>query len=189
MVCPFAGICFSRNRQGADCFPVDTVRLRPVACRPVDEHAAGKPEITPICSPVEKVNDTTFTVRYYRMGMDNPRRTNEIWLLASHEGDADYKSAVQQFNVPIPYRNEEGGRQCLLFPELEDVKRGTETVSLNAVSDCGLPVYYYVKEGPAEVQGNKLMLLCAMGIKDENMLWYEPEIRIGQNYSRWRGNG
>ena len=24
-------------------------------------------------------------------------------------------------------------------------------------SDCGLPVYYYVKEGPAEIEGNKLV--------------------------------
>lgn len=32
-----------------------------------------------------------------------------------------------------------------------------ESVSLEAVSDCGLPVYYYVKEGPAELQDNRLV--------------------------------
>lgn len=32
-----------------------------------------------------------------------------------------------------------------------------KSVSLEAVSDCGLPVYYYVKEGPVELQGNKLV--------------------------------
>ena len=42
------------------------------------------------------MNDTTFTVRFYRMGMDNPRRTGDIWLLAANEGDGKYKSAVQQ---------------------------------------------------------------------------------------------
>lgn len=37
------------------------------------------------------------------------------------------------------------------------MKKGTETISLHATSDCGLPVYYYVKEGPAEIEGNKLV--------------------------------
>ena len=32
----------------------------------------------------------------------------------------------------------------------------TESVTLNAVSDKGLNVFYYVKEGPAEIEGNKL---------------------------------
>ena len=54
---------------------------------PVKEHANGKIEITRICGPVAKVNDTTFTVRFYRMGMDNPRRTGDIWLLAANEGE------------------------------------------------------------------------------------------------------
>ena len=37
------------------------------------------------------------------------------------------------------------------------MKQRTETISLHATSDCGLPVYYYVKEGPAEIEGNKLV--------------------------------
>ncbi|RHC60143.1 hypothetical protein DW837_18120 [Phocaeicola vulgatus] len=124
---------------------------------PVKEHANGKIEITRICGPVAKVNDTTFTVRFYRMGMDNPRRTGDIWLLAANEGDGKYKSAVQQLNIRIPYRNTEGKRQYILFPGIEDVREGVKSVSLEAVSDCGLPVYYYVKEGPVELQGNKLV--------------------------------
>ena len=111
---------------------------------PVKEHANGKIEITRICGPVAKVNDTTFTVRFYRMGMDN-------------QGDGKYKSAVQQLNIRIPYRNTEGKRQYILFPGIEDVREGVKSVSLEAVSDCGLPVYYYVKEGPVELQGNKLV--------------------------------
>ena len=123
----------------------------------VKEHAHGGIEVTRICGPVAKVNDTTFTVRFYRMGMDNPKRTGDIWLLAANEGDSRYKSAVQQFNIRIPYRNTEGKRQYILFPGIEDVREGVESVSLEAVSDCGLPVYYYVKEGPAELQDNRLV--------------------------------
>ncbi len=112
-----------------------------------DEHSLTSPEITRICGPVQKVNDTTFTVRFYRMGMYNQRRTGDICLLASNDGDKHYKSTVQELSFRIPYRNTEGKRQHILFPGLDDVKKGTETISLHATSDCGLPVYYYVKEG------------------------------------------
>ena len=43
-----------------------------------------------------------------------------------------------------------------MFPSLNDVRHGTERLVLHAESDCGLPVRYYVKEGPAEVSGNEL---------------------------------
>lgn len=120
-------------------------------------HSSTIPEITRICGPVRKVNDTTFTVRFYRMGMYNQRRTGEICLLASNDGDNQYKSTVQELSFRIPYRQTEGKRQCILFPGMEDVKEGMESIPLRATSDCGLPVYYYVKEGPAEIEGDKLV--------------------------------
>ncbi len=60
--------------------------------------------------------------------------------------------------MEIPYRQTEGRRQCILFPGLDDVGVDVREVTLKAVSDCGLPVCYYVKEGPAEVDGNRLRL-------------------------------
>ena len=77
--------------------------------------------------------------------------------MASHDGDNQYKSTVQELSFRIPYRNTEGKRQYILFPGIGDVKAGVESVTLRATSDCGLPVYYYVKEGPAEIDGNKLV--------------------------------
>ncbi len=109
-----------------------------------------------ICGPVEKLNDTTFAVRFYRMGMDNSRRTNDIWLVASHPGDKKHKGCVQQMTMRIPYRQTEGKRQYIWFPGIDDVSRDIRSIRLAASSDCGLPVYYYVKEGPAEVSGNEL---------------------------------
>ena len=122
-----------------------------------NEHSSTLPEITRICGPVQKVNDTTFTVCFYRMGMYNKRRTGDICLLASNDGDGRYKSTVQELSFRIPYRNSEGKRQHILFPGIEDVKKGVEEITLQATSDCGLPVSYYVKEGPAEIEGNKLI--------------------------------
>lgn len=118
----------------------------------------GRPVITRICGPVKKLDDTTFVVDFYRMGLGNSRRVSDMCLLASYDGDDRYKSVVQELNVRLPYPLTEGRRQYLLFPGIADVTEGTETVPLHATSDCGLPVHYYVKEGPAEVEGTNLRL-------------------------------
>lgn len=134
--------------------PVFTDSLRRVLS---EEHAGTQPKISRICGPVRQVDDTTFVVSFYRMGMNNKRRTGEIYLLASHDGDKRYKSAVQELSFRIPYRQTEGKRQCILFPGLPDVSADAQSLALEAVSDCGLPVYYYVKEGPAEIVDGKLV--------------------------------
>lgn len=122
-----------------------------------ERHAAVSPTITRICGPVKQLDDTTFRVSFYRMGLYNRKRTGSITLLAASPGDRHYKSTVQELSFSIPYRNTEGKRQCILFPGLPDVEFGIDTLSLGATSDCGLPVSYYVKEGPAEIVGNKLV--------------------------------
>ena len=122
------------------------------------EHSTHPIRMSRICGPVEVVNDTTFTVRFYRMGLDNPKRTGGICLMASVKQDHKYRSAVQQVEIRIPYRNKEGIPQRIIFPKLSDVKASVKEISLKGTADSGLPVYYYVKEGPAEIKGDKLVL-------------------------------
>ena len=122
-----------------------------------DGHSAAVPRIERICGPVKQVNDTTFVLDFYRMGTTNKKRTPSITLVASAGGDRQYKECVQELSFNIPYPLTEGRRQRILFPGIGDVKAGTESVTLDATSDCGLPVYYYVKEGPAEIRGNKVI--------------------------------
>jgi len=119
-------------------------------------HAKGKITISRICGPVEKINDTTFSIRFYRMGLNNPKRTGDIWLMASHPGDKKYKSAFQQANFRIPMKNEVGAEQKIEFPEISEQKQGIKSLTLTATSTSAEPVYYYVKEGPAEIDGNTL---------------------------------
>ncbi len=112
---------------------------------------------TKINGPVKQLDDTTFAVDFYRMGMDNPRRTGDIWLFAHADEDSRFKNTVQQINIRIPYPLHEGERQYILFPGLPDVKYGTKQMTLTASSDKELEVSYYVKEGPARIEGNKLL--------------------------------
>ena len=122
------------------------------------EHAVSIPRISRICGPVRQTDDTTFVLNFYRMGMNNKKRTASITLVASADGDRQYKECVQELSFSIPYPLTEGRRQHILFPGIENVSADAKSVPLRATSDCGLPVYYYVKEGPAEVEGNELVL-------------------------------
>jgi hypothetical protein len=122
---------------------------------------ASTPEqlsIQRICGPVRKVSEDTFALHFYRMGMDNRKRSNEIWLAAVHPGDERYKRAVQQAVMHFPLRNMEGIEQHILFPPISDQPTSARSIPLQAVSDAGVPVYYYVVAGPAVVENDKLLI-------------------------------
>lgn len=121
-------------------------------------HSRTKSVITRICGPVQKLNDSTFRVQFYRMGLNNSKRTGDICLMISNDGDKNFKSAVQQSLIKIPYPLKEGKEQFITFDSIPDIKAGTKSVDLHAKSTSGLQVYFYVKNGPAEVKGNKLVL-------------------------------
>ena len=139
-------------------FHLNTVFTDSLRTKISNNHANGKPIISRICGPVEKINDTTFSVRFYRMGLNNEKRTGDVWLMASHPGDKNYKSTVQQFNMRIPFRNTEGTAQKIIFESLENQKKGIKEIPLKAHSNSGLPVYFYIQEGPAEIKNGKLVI-------------------------------
>jgi hypothetical protein len=120
-------------------------------------HARTPIRIDRICGPVRKLNDTTFQLSFYRMGFNNPKRSNDIWLLASNDGDAEYKSIVQQADLRFPITNKDGKSQTITFPAIPNQTTGTKSLLLGAVSSAGLPVHYYVKAGPAIIEGNRLV--------------------------------
>lgn len=120
----------------------------------------GPVKLRRICGPVEQIDDVTFVIRFYRMGMDNKKRTPEIWLLAEHPGDETFKRMVQQSQMRIPFRHTDGAHQTITFPQIPDQPLGTTSVQLQAISDSGAPVRYYVISGPAEVEGDTLRLVA-----------------------------
>jgi len=122
-------------------------------------HAADKKiKISRITGPVEQLDAGTFAVRFNRACVPVDRRAGDIWLLAEHPGDAKYKSIVQQALLKIPAQLKDGAEQHITFPPPAEVKTGTTKVKLKATSDAGVPVKYYVREGPAKVDGDTLRL-------------------------------
>jgi hypothetical protein len=123
---------------------------------PLGHASGGGPiVISRIAGPVAKISADTFRFQPDRVNATSDKRNADIWLLAEHPGDAKYKSIVQQALMKVPSFSD-GAEQHITFPEIPAVKSGTKSVKLNAVSDSGRPVYYFVREGPAEIDGDTL---------------------------------
>lgn len=136
---------------GVNMFFADSTRMNPVS-----RHASTPLLIDRITGPVQKINDTTFRISFGRLGFNNSKRSNDIWLLAHNKGDGQYKSTVQQMQLRFPLFNTEGKSQQINFPAIDDQKEDIKSLRLKATSNAGVLVQYYVKEGPAYVDANRL---------------------------------
>ncbi len=120
-------------------------------------HATGGGPIRlqKIVGPALQVCSNTFQFAMNRVNSTEDGCNFDIWVWASHPGDANFKSMVQQAMIRVP-QNTEGVAQTISFPEIAAVKAGIKSLKLNATSDAGVKVYYYVLAGPAEVDGDVL---------------------------------
>jgi hypothetical protein len=124
---------------------------------PVGHASGGGPvTISRICGPVEQIGPDAFAIRFYRMGMDNKKRSNEIWIVATHPGDDQYRRSVQQSVLHFPLRNTVGAPQKITLPAIPNQSAGVTSLKLQATSDANVPVHYYVLAGPAFVDGDTL---------------------------------
>jgi hypothetical protein len=133
--------------------PPPTV-VTPSAATP-GTHAAGPVRVTRITGSVAQIDNDTWRIALNRISSTTDRRGADIWLLAEHPGDETHKSALQQA-VLRAAANTIGGEQRITFPEIPHQKAGGPSLQLHATSDAGVPVSYYVREGPAEIAGDTL---------------------------------
>ena len=68
---------------------------------PTSNHSKARQRVEIICGPLEQVNDTTFRLRHYEAGMDNPRRSFVAWVVAVGDADSRYKGAVQPLRIDL----------------------------------------------------------------------------------------
>jgi hypothetical protein len=121
-------------------------------------HGDGPITITRQTGPVVQNGPDTWTLAFNRVGFANSRRSGDVWFVATQQGDRRYKSIVQQAFLRIPPINTSGMDQTIAFslPHVLTVKGSGDSLLLNGRSDSGLPVRYYVKQGPAEIHGDRL---------------------------------
>lgn len=121
-------------------------------------HANGSVRLVRSNGPVMQTAPDTWSIRFDRVGTNNTKRSNAICLMAIHPGDENYRRTVQQSVLNFPLKNTEGADQTITFPEIKDRNVGSAPLTLSATSSSGLPVRFYVREGPAVLDGNILKL-------------------------------
>jgi hypothetical protein len=118
-------------------------------------HASGPIILSRIVGPFVQTGPDTFSLHFGRAEYTANRRNNDLWIVASQPGDAQYKSVVQQLMVQAS-PNKVGTPQKITFPSISNQNAGIKSLQLKAFSDAGMPVSYYVREGPVEVDGDTL---------------------------------
>lgn len=114
-------------------------------------HAPGDIKFRVITGPAVQTGANIFKVQFDRAGMNG-----DIWLQEEHAGNNQYRHAVQPGQLRIPAKLTAGKAQTISFPNLTDQQVGTKSIELQARSDSGLPVNYYVVAGPAFIEANTL---------------------------------
>ena len=114
-------------------------------------HAPAKFSYSVTCGPVYQVGENTFQIRFDRQAFKTPT----IQLI--QDGNEQFRRALQPGKLTIQAKNSVGKPQLITFPQIAEQKFGVKGLKLNASSDSGLSVHYYVKTGPAVVANNKLI--------------------------------
>ena len=136
-----------------------TLRTRRYDFIPASFVAAGEPlaqtatapAIEWICGPYEPLGKGRFRVALDRTWIGKA----SAYVAAVDEGDDTTRRCVQPAKIEL-CPNTAGVVQKIAFEPIGDVTVGTRSVRLNATSDSGLPVSYFVDSGPAIVDGNEL---------------------------------
>jgi len=155
------GVSFRLDARMLDAVPGGNANLSRWTRLPVGAplgHADGPIEITRETGPVVRTGPDTWRVDFNRVGFNNARRGGDVWFVATQGGDARYKSAVQQALLHVPLFNTRGAAQSIRFeaPARVSLSRSGGALKLSATATSGLPVRFYVQDGPAEIDGGVL---------------------------------
>jgi hypothetical protein len=115
-------------------------------------HAEGSFSFRAVMGPCVQKGPGLFTVRFDR------QKPRNIMIMATQDGDANYRRALQPALIDIPPVLTEGTAQSITFPPIDDQPSTTRYIPLKATASSGLPVHYYVVSGPAVVEDDQLIL-------------------------------
>jgi len=155
------GVTFHLSGAFYDTVPAGSPRLAVWAGLPVGSsigHASGKTPVSiyKLCGPFKKAGTDKFILSLDRT-YNAKANLMELVFEATHPGDQEYKPAVQQASMVIPVKNTEGSDQHINFKKISNQKEGVKSLKIVASSDSNLPVYFYILEGPAEIQDNMIV--------------------------------
>ena len=141
------GITFTLNSTFLEKLPATSWNGRSPLGHPDD-----KPAIEWVCGPVIPLGANRFQIALDRTG----NQEVSAILRVIHSGDATYRLSINPGFVKVG-PNRTGKAQKISFDPIPDQKVDVKEIQLHAVSDSGLPVRFYVKAGPAEIHGDRLV--------------------------------
>jgi hypothetical protein len=155
------GVTFKLKAVNLDRVPDGNPRPRQWTGLPANApigHGGGSITIARETGPVARAGPDTWTLAFNRVGFANARRSGDVWFVATKAGDGRYKSIAQQAFLRVPLANTIGTDQKITFslPPTLAVGKSGGALPLNGASDSGLQVSYYVRQGPAEIDGDRL---------------------------------
>ena len=114
-------------------------------------HAPGEPVVEWICGQVAPLGGNRF-----RIALDRTWGHSPTFVRVWHPGNDAYRLAVQPGELKLT-PNKNGKPQAITFDPVADQAAGTKEIRLHATSDAGLPVWFFVRCGPAEIHGDQLV--------------------------------
>jgi hypothetical protein len=115
-------------------------------------HANGKIKLYQVMGPAVQLNDTTFKIQFDRQ---QPRN---VMIMADEPGNDTFRRAVQPAILAVQYPLTQAGAQHIDFPVIKDQPLDIKQIPLHATASSGLPVQYYIRSGPAIIDGNRITL-------------------------------
>ena len=114
-------------------------------------------DVKVVQGPAVKRTNDAFDIRFNRHGFDG-YRAREVVLAAVYPGDAHWKRSVQQAILRFPV-NTHGAENAIEWSAPEKVRAAEFPLKLTATASSGLPVRYFVREGPAVVGDDGVLAL------------------------------
>jgi hypothetical protein len=118
-------------------------------------HSSAPIQVRQVGGPVAVVGPNGLRLQYD--GLAPAMERSRVTFMAYSAGDSDYRYTEQVGMMPRGFRGlTKGKEQSIAFPLIGNIKANAGAVRLNATSDSGLPVEYYVAYGPAKIKADKL---------------------------------
>jgi len=123
---------------------------------PLEHQQDVMPDVDVIQGPFVKIGPQTFRISLRRDTQTIGWKPYDLTFAVSAPGNKVFKPAVQQGHLLAPSMNKDGLDQSISFAKIPNQKLGTVSVKLSAKSNAQLPVSFFVREGPAVIDGDTL---------------------------------
>jgi hypothetical protein len=120
-------------------------------------HSSAPILVKQVGGPVIAVGTNRFRLRFD--ALTSASEGGRVTFMAFSKGDAEYRYTEHVGMMPRGFTGLKNGRpQKITFAPIENLKPGSPPVKLDATSDAGLSVEFYVACGPATIQDGTLRL-------------------------------